>query len=271
MGGMTSNGKRSEECLNVNHTHSSPNSSDFRKSKRLRFSFIPQNTSQLALPSNSTVSRISRYPEAKAPLSRRPLGPCSRREWKCRASGMSEETHNDMGNLYDKITKTKEIALHSLRYVGKGKDKDVIDVDTDSQKDAVSEDSSIEEVVNIEDGRTAGPVIEIQDSENKDVDGGLQQQSTSSVVSELNNSSLKVDIAGKSLEALSINPERDGSGLLAYKKLLQEVVKRDDKISSLTYEIRLNEKRLLPFETWRPEKKPEQVNKFYLANLYVVH
>lgn len=284
------NRKRSEECLSVNHAYSTPSSTDFRKSKRFKFLSMPQNPARSALSSNSTVSRISRYPETKPSLARTLLAPCSRkfpltssnREYKCRTSGIFEEPGNKMGNIWVKYKKAKDSALLSCRHVEKG--KEVIEVDTDSQKDAVSEDSSIEEDVEIiEDRRerhsvvtdqgrqgSAGLVIEIQDLETKVVDGGLQQQSTSSVISELTNSNLKVDNASKSLETLSISPGRDISSILAYKKLLQDADRRTDKIRRLNFEIQLREKSRLPLEYLRPEKEPEEVSAFYQAKLHII-
>ncbi|KAK4265766.1 hypothetical protein QN277_026779 [Acacia crassicarpa] len=277
MGAITSNRKRSEECLSLNNAYSSPDTSDFRKSKRFKFSFMPQNTTHSTVSLKSVVSRLHLYPEYKAPSTRALLGPCRRKiplsslnkVLECRTSGF-QEIDSKMGNLCGKYAKTKESALRSIRCVDKG--KDIMEVDSDSRKGDVSEDSSIEEVENIEDGRegrsvvtdqrrkgSAGPVIEIQDSEIKVGYGGLQQQSTSSVFSELTNSNLKMDDARKSLGSLYLSPEHGVQDVIAYKQLLQETERRSRKLKWLDYEIQLNEKRRSPIESLRPEKGQEQV------------
>ncbi|XP_054807249.1 ubiquitin-like-specific protease ESD4 [Prosopis cineraria] len=276
MGAITSNRKRSEECLSFNNAYSSPNSSDFRKPKRLKFLSMLQNPTQSIVSWKSVVSRIPLYPEAKTPSTRAVLGPCPRKiplsssnkALKCRTSEL-QESDNKMGNIFDKYAEAKNSALRSFRYVEKG--KEVIEVDTDSRKGDVSEDSSIEEVEITEDGRegrsvvtdqrrqgSAGHVIEIQDSETKVGIGGLRQQSTSSVFSELNNSNLKVDDAGKFLGSLYLSPERGVPDVIAYKRLLEETNRRTNRLKLLDYEIQLNEKRRSPIESLSPEKRPEQ-------------
>ncbi|KAI4317587.1 hypothetical protein L6164_025448 [Bauhinia variegata] len=276
MGARTSNRKRTEECLSVNNSCSSPNSSDFRISKKARFSFLPQNPTRPVLSSNSAVARISRYPEAKSPLVREVHAPCrpskfgflnSNQDSRSRSSGIfEEEGGNDMGIISSKYRKAKSAAFDSFRYLEKG--KEVIEVDIDSQKHAVSEDSSIEEVEIIEDGRegrsvvtdhgwqvSTGVVAEVQDLDDKLTDGDLQLQSTSSVVSELTNSNLKVDSTGKMLDSLPPSLERGFSSLHAYKKLIESVDKRSDKLRRLSFEIELNEKRRSIFELLRPKKE----------------
>ncbi|XP_028751657.1 ubiquitin-like-specific protease ESD4 isoform X2 [Neltuma alba] len=272
MGAITSNRKRSEECLSLNNAYSSPDTSDSRKPKRLKSLSMPQNPTHSAISSKSVVSRISLYPEAKTPSTRAVLGPCLRKfplsslnkALKYRTSGV-RETDSKMGNILKTYAKAKDSALRSFRHV---KGKEVVEVDTDSREGDVSEDSSIEEVEIIEDGLvgrsvvtdqrrqgSAGPVIEIQDSEIKVGDGGIQQQSTSSVVSELTNSNLKVD---ELLRSLYLSPEHGVNDVIAYKKLLQATNSRTDKLKLLEFEIQLNEKRRSPIESFRPEKVPKQ-------------
>lgn len=89
-----------------------------------------------------------------------------------------------------------------------------------------------------------------------DGDGGLQQQLTSSVVSELTNGNLNAVDTAKMLDTLSLSTEHDLSSVHAYKKLLEGVGKRTDTISRLGLEIQFNEKRK---STLRPKKKPVEV------------
>ncbi|KAJ7955108.1 ubiquitin-like-specific protease ESD4 [Quillaja saponaria] len=177
-----------------------------------------------------------------------------------------------MGNILSlKYEKAKKSALAAVRYANKG--KEVIEVDTDSQKNEVSEDSSIEEVEIIEDGRegrsvvtdqwwqeTDATVVGMQDLDPKVQDGGIQLQSTSSVVSELTNGGyLKEDIAEKMLDSLSIGMEDDVFSISAYRKLLESVEKRTRTLKRLDFEINLNEERRTTLALLRPKKEPEPI------------
>ncbi|XP_027329293.1 ubiquitin-like-specific protease ESD4 [Abrus precatorius] len=285
---VTSNGKRRQQWLTANHNFPSPNSC---RSKRLRVSTMSHSHTQPVISSSSMVSRISRYPEAKPPLHREVHAPCrphkfelstsSRIESSLMASGYSqkEENCNDMGNMLCKnYQRAKNSALASIRFWEKG--KEVVEMDTDSHRRTVSEDSSVEEVRFVEDGREVRSpmtdhkwqesdlvVTEIKDLDVKVVNGGPQQQSTSSVVSELTNGNLNAVNAAKMLDTLSLSPERDLSSVHAYKKLLEAVGKRTDTINRLKVEIQLNEKRRSTFDLLRPKKehvKEEPLEPFIL-------
>ncbi|CAJ1941004.1 unnamed protein product [Sphenostylis stenocarpa] len=290
---VTSNGKRRHHLLSANHLSPSPNS------KRLRVSTTSQNHVQSLLSSNSIVSRISKYPEVKPPLRREVHAPCrppkfafptfNRMESSFNASSSyynrKEEVVNNTGNMlnekYQRARSSaldsllfREKTLYSIRFGEKG--KEVIEVDDDSPKGMVSEDSGVEEVRFGEDGREARSVVtenqwqrvtenkwqesalvvtEVKDLDTKDVRGGPQQQSTSSVISELTNGDLNVVNAVKMLDTLSLTPEHDLSSVHAYKKLLEAVEKRSDTIKRLSAEIKLSEKRRFTFELLRPKKE----------------
>ncbi|TKY54157.1 Ubiquitin-specific protease ESD4 [Spatholobus suberectus] len=271
---VTSNGKRRQQWLAVNYHHPSPNS------KRPRVSTRSQNHTQSVLSSSSVVSRISLYPEAKPSLRREVHAPCrprkfdfrtfSRTEFSLNASVYShkEDISNDMGNMLSKnYQRAKNSALPTIRFGEKG--KEVVEVDDDSPKGMVSEDSSVEEVHFVEeDGREGRSVVtehkwqegdlvvtEIKDLDAKHMRGGPQQQSTSSVVSGLTNGNLNVANAAKMLDTLSLSPEHDLLSVHAYKKLLEAVGKRNDMINRLEVEIQLNEKRRATFELLRPKKE----------------
>ncbi|XP_047171108.1 ubiquitin-like-specific protease ESD4 isoform X1 [Vigna umbellata] len=272
---VTSNGKRRQHWLSVGHHLPSPNS------KRLRLSATSGNHPHTVLSSSSIVSRISKYPEAK-PLGRREVhAPCRSRKFdfptfnrmKSSLNASSsyydrkEEIVNDMGNtLSENYERAKNSALASIRFGEKG--KEVIEVDDGSPKGMVSEDSGVEEVRFREDGRDMRSVVtehkwqegdlvvtEVKDLKAKDVRGGPQQLSTSSVVSELTNGDLNVVNAVKMFGTLSLTPERDLSDVHAYKKLLEAVDKRSDTLKRLSAEIKLNEKRRSTFELLRPKKE----------------
>ena len=178
-----------------------------------------------------------------------------------------------MGNLLSKnYQRAKNSALASIRFGEKG--KEVIEVDADSSKDMVSEeDSSVEEVRFVEeDGREVRSVVtehkwqegdlvvtEVKDLDAKDMCGGPQQQSTSSVVSELTNGDLNVVNAEKMLDILSLTPDHDLSSVQAYKKLLDALGQRTDTLNRLEAEIKVNEKRMSTFELLRPKKELVEV------------
>ncbi|KAK7387910.1 hypothetical protein VNO78_22708 [Psophocarpus tetragonolobus] len=272
---VTSNGKRRQHWLSTNYHFPSPNS------KRPRVSTMSQNHTYPVLSSSNIVSRISRYPEPKPPLYREVHAPCrprkfdyltsTRTESSLNPSGYcssKEEIINDTGYmLSQKYLRAKNSALASIRFREKG--KEVIDVDADSPKGVVSEDSSVEEVHFVEeDGREMRSVVtehkwqegdlvvtEVKDLDAKGMRAGIQQQSTSSVVSELTNGDLNVVNAVNMLDTLSLTPEHDLSDVHAYKKLLEAAGKRDDTINRLLAEIKLNEKRKSTFELLRPKKE----------------
>ncbi|RDY04669.1 Ubiquitin-like-specific protease ESD4, partial [Mucuna pruriens] len=266
---VTSNGKRRQHCLAVNHHLPFPNS------KRPRVSIMSQNHTQ---SSSSVVSRISLYPEAKPLLRREVHAPCRQRKFdfptssRTNAGGYShkEDISDHTGNMLSKNYRRAKIsALATIRFGEKG--KNVVEVDDDSPKGMVSEDSSVEEVHFVEeDGREVRSVVtehvwqegdlavtEMKDLDAKDVIMHVapQQQSTSSAVSELTNGNLNVVNAVKMLDTLSLTPEHDLSSVRAYKKLLEAAGKRNDTINRLSNEIKLNEKRRSTFDLLRPKKE----------------
>lgn len=274
MGARSSNRKRGDECLSVNHTYPSQNSSDFHVSKRPRFSSMHQTPDRAVVPSNSTVARLSRYPEATPRLVREVHAPCRIRKYGFsstilnqksgpRNSGVCEKEKpiDEMGNILSyKYDKAKNSALRAIRHWTK--EREVIDVDTDDEKgsggDGASEDSSIEEVEVVN-----GVVANVQELDAKTMDRGLLP-SSSSAVSDLTNGNLRVDNAEKMLDNLSLNRERDLSSVSAYKKLLEAVESRTSKLGNLSFQIELNEKRRSILQLLRPAKKLVEVKFFYL-------
>nr|KYP58102.1 Ubiquitin-like-specific protease 1 [Cajanus cajan] len=245
---VTSTGKRRQHWLSVNQNNPSPDT------KRPRLSTMSQNQTRPVLSSRSVLARISRYPEVNSTLRREVHAPCRPRKFDLRtfsrtelgvsASGYShkEEVINDVGYVLSKnYQRAKNSALGTIRFEDKG--KEVIELDTDSPKGMVSEDSG--DLV----------VTEIKDLRAKDImQGGPQQQSTSSVVSELTNGNLNVVDASKMLETLSLRSELDLS-VQVYKKLLRAVGKRDDTLKRLSFQIQINETRRSTFELLRPKKE----------------
>ncbi|KAG7996032.1 hypothetical protein I3843_01G139200 [Carya illinoinensis] len=277
MGARTSNRKRDGECLGFNHTYASQNSLDFHISKRPRFSSIDKNPDRPIVSSNSTVARLSRYPEATPRLGREVHAPCRILKygfsWTClsrnsgrRSSGVyKKEPVDEMGNILSvKYDKAKNSALRTLRYLTK--EKEVIEVSTDNEKGGVSEDSSIEEVEVVEgglEGRSVasehgevfnGAVANVQELDAKVLDHELLP-SSSSAASHLTNGNSRVNDAEKMLDSLKLNSGRDMS-VSAFKKLLEFTERRTPKLRNLNFEIELHEERRSMFQQLRPAKKP---------------
>lgn len=286
MGALTSNRKRGDECLNLNHTLLSPYSQDlFRRvdthvSKKPRFSSMQQ-SSDPAVSWKSAASRIQRYPEPTAKLCRGVHAPCrvfnfgfaasSNRESRARVGEVDEKVGlGNMGNvLSSRYEKAKNSAIHALRYFKK--DKEVIDVEDDGVQDVASEDSSIEEIEVVEDGRegrsmvsdersrgAVGVGVSInQELEVKNVDRRLWQ-SSSSGVTELSNANLKT------LDSLTLHETDVALGVPPHKKWLDSAEKRNPKLRDLSYQIKLYEARRSSLHALRPAKQPEEVKCSFL-------
>ncbi|ONI28276.1 hypothetical protein PRUPE_1G135200 [Prunus persica] len=275
MGALTSNRKRGDECLSLNSAHPSPYSQNFQISKRPRFSYVKQIPDRPILSSNSVASRVSRYPDIKPPLTR-VHAPCrtgkfgffsNREDSSPKTRGVHEKERSGviMGSLLSfHLEKAKSRALDTFRYLNKG--KEVIELDEEVETDRVSEDSSIEEVLAIEEDDREGPSVVdyVQELDTKMVDCGPQgtQPSASSVVSDLTtltNGPFKVDSAGKMLDSLSLNREVEVPSVVVYKQLLESVERRTPKLEHLHSQIEFNVSKLSLLESLRPQKKPVKV------------
>lgn len=239
-------GKRPHRWLSVDHNRPSPNSPTF---KRRKLSTTMSNNTPPPLTTNTTVSRISRYPNTKPPLRREIHAPCSSRPRKFDLSTnlkLSESSNlmaSDATNeLMEKYERTKCAALATISFREKGKEKDNI------KEVVVFEDSNVEDVEEFlsvaKDCKLKENGLVCLDDKVEVVNGGIQQQSTSSVVD-----------AAKMLDNLSLRPENDLSSVCAYKKLLEAVDKRGDTLGRLKFEIQLNEKRRSAFDLLRPKKE----------------
>ncbi|KAK6254500.1 hypothetical protein SCA6_015805 [Theobroma cacao] len=253
MGALASNRKRgSDEYFNFNFNHKNKalyaNSPDFQFSKKPRFSLMNRSPEKAIVSSSDTVSRISRYPEAKLPFPREVHAPVRHHKFGLSAlipNQDSVKTHM-MGNVLSRrLSNAKRQAFDVLRYFKKEKEVIFVEDDDEKEKEVVSDDFSVEEVEVIEKGKTN------VEEEEKNV-----QPSSSSVVTELNNGSLRVENA---LDMLSLNNEvADVSTLEAYRKLLESAERRTPKLKDLDFQIELNEKRRAALQALRPEQKPEE-------------
>ncbi|THG03957.1 hypothetical protein TEA_027627 [Camellia sinensis var. sinensis] len=280
MGALTSNRKRGDDYF-TNYKFPSLFPPNFDTRIDSHISKKPKISSYMNLSpewsvsnSKSAASRIYRYPEPVNPFQRKVHAPCrasrlgfwfsssSNRESRPSCNGVvkKEGLADLMGNaLSFRYDQAKNCAFETLRYLKK--DKEVIDVDEETDKDGVSEDSSIEEAGAVEDGRECKSVVNRVVPILPELDGKVVevnfQPSSSSVVTELAaNANLKVETAGKMLDSLSLNREVDVSGLPVHKKLWETAERRNPKLSSLSFQIEVNEKRRASLQLLRPVKKP---------------
>ncbi|XP_015573337.1 ubiquitin-like-specific protease ESD4 isoform X2 [Ricinus communis] len=237
------------------------NTPDFHISKKPRLSFMHQISNQTLGSSNSTVSRISRYPETKttSKFRREVHAPCRilkfglSRSKDIDSSEKNKSLGDDMGNfLSNKLDFAKRSAIGAFRYLVK--EKQVTDVDNEfgrhEKEVLISEDSSIEEVEAIEADYGA---LDDNNNNNKD-DNDVKIVEERSVVT--NDGGLQN--AGRMLESLVLNGEVDVSSLEAYKKLLENAERRNGRLQALDFEIEANQKRLSFYQSIRPVKKPEE-------------
>ncbi|CAJ2662161.1 unnamed protein product [Trifolium pratense] len=232
MGMTTSNRKRSEECMSVNHTLSSPPSSNYHRKK-------PKFSSELTRPVSSSygvVSRISRYPDTKPPFVREVHAPCRPKKFNLarKLSSFVSNTNDIMGNfLVRNYEKKKLSALGKCRLVSK-KETVVIDLDGEENSDRRSDDSGVVEVVDVRDSDA-----KVEELDDMVIENGAQRRSPDSALT----------------KAIVDLEEHDFSSVHVYKKLLEGVQRRTDAIQNLNFEIELNEKRRDTFQLLRPKKE----------------
>ncbi|KAL0659144.1 hypothetical protein Bca4012_079729 [Brassica carinata] len=224
MGAVAINRKRTEDSLNFNQPSPSQASN---KKRRFSFGIISPDSNK---PSSSTVSRISRYPDAKAPLRREIHAPS-------RASlryGLPKPKPKPKPNDYS-FDDAKRRAFDALSFFTK--DEEVIDLGDEEEepkieigKEAVSEDSSVE-------------VVDCDIDEKEEI----VEPPSSSMLDSLSLVRREATDAASSLEA--------------YKKLLQSAERRNSKLEALGFEILFNEKRLSQLRQSRPKpvEKPLKV------------
>ncbi|XP_043710906.1 ubiquitin-like-specific protease ESD4 isoform X2 [Telopea speciosissima] len=277
MGALTTNRKRGDSWSNLSHALSSlfSKDSDFRSdlhiSKKPRISPIGL-SSEWHLSSPDKVSRICRYPEEVPRLPREVHAPCRKSRFGRPASSVreslrgigrvSENQESDkMGNfLIRQYVAGKASALQHFR-----KDKGpLIDVVAECSKDEIADDSSIEEIEVLDDGREGLSVVSDRTSHKTNADVLLRdahaklpaygQQPSSSTVSELT----KVDEAGKMMVSLSLSRGAEELSVLPHKKLHQTAEKRNDRIFSLNFQINIFRTKWSLFPK-RQAKRPAEV------------
>ncbi|KAK6930163.1 Ulp1 protease family, C-terminal catalytic domain [Dillenia turbinata] len=283
MGALTSNRKRGDEFFGVTPSRHFAKEIDFRVdrhiSKKPKFSVTNLSPDQPVTVKN-TASRVYKYPEPTNKFKREVHAPCRavrfgfsaslNRDSGSRNRGVRGIEHSgyEMGNLLSKYHQAKSRAFNTFGWT---KGKEVVEVEPEPSQVVVSDDSSVEEVEVLDDGREGGSVVSADSShENDTIDVGVRkvdakvvlskhQPSYSSMVSDLTNGDLKVENAEKMLTSLSLVVEPNVFGTPLYKSLLETTAKRDARLGKLSSEIQLNERRLSFYSSLRPAKKPEVI------------
>lgn len=263
MGALTSNHKR-------DHPYPYSISPEFHISKKPRFSSMHQTPNQTLGSSNSTVSRISRYPDTTPKFRREVHAPCRIvkfglfRSKNTDCSGKEKSCGNNMGNFLSmKYDSAKRSAMGAIRYLVK--DKEVIDVDSVPEKPVkdivVSEDSSIEEVEVIEEDGKEGRSM-VLDRRSGDGVVGNEHDNYVKVVEErsvvTSGENLAMENVGKELGSLALNHEVEVLSVEAYKKLLETAERRTPKLTTLEFDIKYTEAKWNSLRLLRPVKKPDE-------------
>ncbi|GMI80108.1 EARLY IN SHORT DAYS 4 [Hibiscus trionum] len=249
MGALAGNRKRGgDEYFNSNFNHKKkspyPIFIDFQFFKKPKFS-LSQSPEKAILPHNSTVSRISRYPEPKIPFPRAVHAPVRHIKFGLPGSKHKQDSaKSDMGNfLSSRFSNVKRPAWDALSHFKKEKEVIFVEDDEKKEKGMVTDDLRVEEVEIIEKAKNS-----VEEEKHF-------QPSSSSAVTELNNGSLRVE---SSLDMSSLRKISDVQDLEVYKKLLESAERRNSKLKELDFQIELNEKRKAGLEALRPEKEPEE-------------
>ncbi|KFK39004.1 hypothetical protein AALP_AA3G188100 [Arabis alpina] len=280
MGAVAINRKRSEQSPNPFRHSPSIQAS---KKRRVSINMSEDSIKPSSSSTNSTISRISRYPDAKAPLKREPHAP-SRGTFRFGSSkpkrnekektfvrnydfalrsafGVFRDVRKvkdfvDLGDEIEKDDSSVEVVddeeeknVQPCSSSGVRKVKDFVDLGDEIEKEEISDDSSVE-------------VVECDDVEEEK---NVHQPTSSSGVTEdvKNGNDLRVvDDTGVMLDSLCLDrEENDASSLEAYKKLMQSAERRNSKLEALGFQIVYNEKRMANLRQSRPKpvEKTKQV------------
>ncbi|KAI3501692.1 hypothetical protein L1887_29651 [Cichorium endivia] len=232
--------------------------------------------STLMAPKESSVSRLSRYPQV-TPIFREIHAPCrvlkgftgnSKRLDSSRSENIRRKRDifgNWMGNFFRSWYNSVKKAVAGSRKLVKFKKEDVIDVDdaqTVNDDNAASEDSGVEEISMVEDEREdINKSGELQDIISKfrkldqetEENISFQPSTSSEVVSQPRDR--------KTLDTLYLNQPDDSevdASLPYHKKLLNDSAKKHDpSLRRLRYEIKLLEQKKASYEQLHPAKKEE--------------
>ncbi|XP_057547731.1 ubiquitin-like-specific protease ESD4 isoform X3 [Amaranthus tricolor] len=234
MGDLTSNPKRIDECFNVhtpfsvyspNYICSYSNSIDIHIAKKPRIG-KPGKVIDLQ---KSSFSRFSSYPKPEK-LPRKVHAPCRSNKFRSLSSGLRFDDSGMGNSLKAAYEQAKHSAINGLRFVIVGKDKNGV-VSKNCRESEIAADNGSDELE-----------LKIQGLDGKGLEIGAIP--TSSTVSDFTD----VENLCKGLSSLLVEREK-------YKKSGSNVVRSYPKLSSLEFEIKLQEAR---FQCMQSLEKPKE-------------
>ncbi|KAL1548454.1 Ulp1 peptidase [Salvia divinorum] len=279
MGALTSNRKRGDDYFKNLLSPTPFDQSHGHISKKPKLSASMSQTTADTNPgaaANSFAARIAQYPDRKLGFPRKVHAPVNHRfgssssKNTVSATGSRESPSDKMekfSTIFSRLInleKLKDSVLRPFRSIVpvKQKEKEVIELDSSEEQDldAVSNDSSIEEV----------EIVDSQERRWKGGEGVVEKEVRSldsSVVTDVSNAAKVDDLKNNGLSML--DPMTDDSEELLYKKWYDIVKKRDAKLANISFNIDLQEKRAQRLLLLRPPKKEEPFKKDVTEECFV--
>lgn len=273
MGALTNERKHGHNyyAMTCRSPSSSSPDSDSHISKKAKYSpsLRPERSSSL----KSAASKVSQYPTPVQHIRREVHAPCRAPKFGylrsnsggVRHGGNSAETESKGKFLFLHYKRARSSALSMFRYYEINK---VIGVEQETVKDDVSEDSSVEEAVELVEERSEGlpRILEQRSKETDEILANFKkldekdmerkfQPSSSSGVSEFLN---------MKMGSVSLNEGLDVVRVPLYIKLLDSAKKLDEKLSNLSLQIKYQEG-IRSAHLITPAKKREEVILMSLA------
>jgi sentrin-specific protease 1 len=267
MGTLTNDRKR---AVNFKSPSScSPEDSHVYKKPR----YSPSYTSS----SKSAASKISLYPSPVGQLPREVHAPCRPIKFGSRFKsdhGIATPISDAKGKkLFDNYKWARNYAFHSFRYHDV---EEVFNIKPDTIKDVLSNDSSVEEVELVEDSfispllENSGKKVEIDNLEvthleksSKETDEILAKFKKLDEVDKVREFQPSSSSGLSNWQSINLRGRRDDKidilSVPSYTKLLDSAKKRDEKLTDLSYQIKLQESFRAALQITPTKKKEEDV------------
>ncbi|CAN1807027.1 Ubiquitin-like-specific protease ESD4 [Linum perenne] len=235
MGYMTG-GDRKRDLYSSYSPYFSPESQTAKRPRVSPMHYVP---GRALGTSNSTVDKLSRYPERTTKLVREIHAPCRNLKYGLGALRGSSGTGKRVEMLSSAFNYARRVAIGTLRFIGVEKGLGRVDEEAEKPVDVLEKhDSSIEEVhVVDENGKEVRSMVldEVVNEQENDVKGNMEVEKAREMVG-----SLGLDRSGLSVEV--------------YKKLLDSAQRRDPNV--LQPQIEYYEKKRASLQALRSMRKP---------------
>ncbi|CAN1281040.1 Ubiquitin-like-specific protease ESD4 [Linum perenne] len=235
MGYMTG-GDRKRDLYSSYSPYFSPESQTAKRPRVSSMHYVP---GRAPGTSNSTVDKLSRYPERTTKLVREIHAPCRNLKYGLGALRGSGGTAKRVEMLSSAFNYARRVAIGTLRFIGVEKGLGRVDEEAEKPVDVLEKhDSSIEEVhVVDENGKEVRSMVldEVVNEQENDVKGNMEVEKAREMVG-----SLGLDRSGLSVEV--------------YKKLLDSAQRRDPNV--LQPQIEYYEKKRASLQALRSMRKP---------------